>query len=208
MRELIDGIAGLITAVAVMVGALTTLLIAFRDRRTPPGDTPETRVRKRRRYLVLCSALLTIFGGAIFAARWTSPTLSITKPAAGLEVTAHEYSVWFPVSGESTHISSGSTLRIYVLVDSGTEWHVQSPTTVLPDGSWSLQQAWIGGPSAPIRVGSTLRIIAVASSQVRNKDETVQDYRELEPKAVSQMRTVLVQTIRPEARPLSAKEGP
>jgi uncharacterized membrane protein len=185
MTELINGIAGLITAVVALLGALATLFVARRPT-APPGTTPEDRATKRRRWLLLCSLILVVVSGTIFFLRFSAPALSITSPRAGAEVTVEGHSVWFSVSGESSNIASDNSLKIYVLVDSGKDWHVQNPATLLPDGSWRLPQAWIGDASAPIDTRSTLRIMAVASRQQRSQDEKIHDYRELNPEVVSQ----------------------
>jgi hypothetical protein len=197
MIEITNGIAGLITAIAALVGALATLLVAIKRPPGPPTErTPGDRARKRQRILLLCSGILALIGGGIFIWRGTSPKLLITSPASGLEVTAEGDSVAFPVSGTSSNIASDNSLRIYVLVHSGTEWHVQNPASILPDGRWTLRQAWIGDPSAPIKVGDTFRIMAVASRQQRGQDEKIDDYRQLDPKEVSQEIVVPVQRIR------------
>lgn len=156
-------------------------------------------------YSLVTGLLLLVTGGGLLGARLISPsptattlprpTLTITSPLSSLEVTAEGDSVWFPVSGESSDVVPDNSLRLYVLVHSGTEWHVQRPATLEQDGRWNLARAWVGDKSAPIRAGSMIQLMAVVSRQQRRQDEKIQDARELDPTAMSNRLTVTVQKV-------------
>jgi len=126
----------------------------------------------------------------------SSLSIAITSPTDSIEVTASGESVWFRVSGTSSNVVSDNSLRICVLVHSGTEWHIQRPAFVEPDGRWTLEQAWIGDASAPIRLNSRIRIMAVISRGKHEQDEKVQDPRELNPLAMSSVVAATVRVVR------------
>jgi hypothetical protein len=125
------------------------------------------------------------------------PSVAIVSPSNSVDVTERSNkSVSFLVKGVSSDIFSDNRLRIYVLVHSGTEWHVQKPASVQQNGDWELAQAWIGDISAPIREGSKLRIVAVASEGSYQQDKKVSDYRvELNAVATSPEVVVTVGTV-------------
>lgn len=141
-----------------------------------------------------------IVGAVVFLvinAAWkVGPRVAITAPSDSLDVTAEGSSVWFPVSGTSSRVVFDNSLKLYVLVHSGTEWQIQRPASVEPNGNWTLERAWIGDATAPVREGSRLRISAAVSRQHRAQDEKVQDPRELDPQAMSSTVVATVRKIR------------
>lgn len=197
--DFIQSFIGLVSSIVLVAGGVLALVKAYREL---SPKTPTSTKAPGRGWL-LFSIVLLLTGIAIVGARvgYPRPTVAITTPSSSLEVTAEGHSVWFPVSGTSTSVASDNALRVYVLVQSGTEWHIQGPASVESSGDWTLARGWIGDASAPVAKGSTLRIAAVASRQLRAQDEKVRDIGQLDPEAESATIVATVREVRASAKP-------
>lgn len=174
MMEFANSLLGLVASAVSIVAGLAALWYQW-GRSKPP--LPKNVVLPAVGF-----ALLLLGAGIVgFRLAYPLPAVSISSPTGGVDVTADGQSYWFQVSGASSNVASDSSLRIYVLAFSGSDWHVQRPATVASDGQWVLDRAWIGDPSAPIRENSTIRIVAVVSRQQRSQDEKVPTPQELAP---------------------------
>jgi hypothetical protein len=205
MQEFINSNQGLIVAVLAIITGIVTLIIKLVELITKlfPGATrgiPERlqKILKKSapNAFFLVPVLLIAVGLIMLAGRGARPTVAIRSPSGTVEVTAVDHSVWFSVSGTSSRVFPNHASMIYVLVWSDPEWHVQRPATTGPDGRWTLDHAWIGDPSARIRVGDQMKLIAVVSQGKYQQDEKFSDYRQLDPIAFSEIVLARVAAIR------------
>ena len=122
------------------------------------------------------------------------PQIAITSPSGAFDVTAEGFSVWFEVNGTASGV--GTEFSVCVLVHSGVEWHVQQASS-RREGSWNLPRAWIGDESAQIRVGTQIRLVAVATRRPCVQDQKTLEYsRTLETDVVSPEVAFVVRTVR------------
>lgn len=198
-KLIVSGLVALVSAVA----APFAVEWIKRLREKPKEESNEKPSPRRPWFLlILVGAIAGVVGFIVTNAAWdVRPRVAITSPSDSLEVTVEGESVWFPVSGTSTRVFSDNSLRVYVVVHSGTEWHIQRPASVEPNGNWALDRAWIGDSTLPVRVGSALRITAVVSRQNRPQNEKVQETRQLEPEAQSSTVIATVRKVRVVTKP-------
>ena len=201
MLAWMTGVTALLTAIAALLGAITLWINTIWDhfRKSKSGNGEGLKATRGSLLKAVAVVILVAFAGAVFAARaWTpNPRVDIISPISSVDVTQKGASVWFSVNGASDDIFRDNSLRLYVLVNSGTEWHVQKAATVNQDGSWALQQAWIGDASAPIVKGSIIPIVAVVSRQQRSQDDKVDTPSDLAPIATSATANVMVNKVNP-----------
>ena len=130
--DFITSILGLIAAIIALIAAIIGLIVKLLDRTS-------SRVKKKLGRKIPSGIVALLFivglGMLVLRAKYMPPTVIIVSPSASVEPTAlaDSNSVWFSVSGSSSRVASNNELIIYVLVHSGTEWHVQQPAPVDSD---------------------------------------------------------------------------
>ena len=183
-------ILGFLAALCTLVKAVIELWREILRQRAQKEGRPQAEPRKKhpaRRWFITSGISFVIgisFAG--YPVLFPTPEVAISSPVTSVTVTAEGASVWFPVEGTSAHVADDARLKICVLVSSGVEWHVQAPASLSPNGNWRLAKAWIGDPSAPIRVGGSIPIVAVATSSECQQDDKVPTPGALNPEAVSE----------------------